>query len=77
LPALQDVAAGLTTLSWGVIGIYDLVSDSGYRCNGVVTSLVKFLEQWRHKEYCNMLYLQVESTNAAAFGLYQKLRFTT
>ncbi|MFT6401102.1 MAG: hypothetical protein ACJA2D_000408 [Pseudohongiellaceae bacterium] len=30
-----------------------------------------------HKEYCKMLYLQVESTNATAFGLYQKLSFTT
>jgi ribosomal protein S18 acetylase RimI-like enzyme len=42
-----------------------------------VRSLLKFPERLGQKEYGKMLYLQVESTNAAALGLYQKFSLIT
>jgi hypothetical protein len=76
-PALQDIAIEFVTLNGCAIGAYDWATDSGYRCKGVVTSLLKSPERLGQKEYTKMLYLQVDSTNAAALGLYQKFGFIT
>jgi len=50
-PALQDVATEFATLGGYAIGVYDWVPDSGYRCKGLATSLLKSQERLGKKEY--------------------------
>lgn len=72
----EIIATGFATLSGCAVGIYGLATHVNYQRQGVATGLLKSLEKWGQRFNAKMLYLQVESSNAAALGLYQKLGFT-
>lgn len=72
----EIIATGYATLSGQAIGIYGLATHASHQRQGLASGLLKSLELWGKKLSGKTLYLQVESSNATALGLYQKFGFT-
>lgn len=71
----QTVAAGLAVYERGYIGLFDIVTNPGFRRQGWGKRLVIELLKWGKSQGAETAYLQVLSTNSAALQLYAGLGF--
>jgi ribosomal protein S18 acetylase RimI-like enzyme len=69
------VACGLGVLEEEYMGIFNIVTDPGYRNQGFGEQMVLHLLNWGQQNGAKYAYLQVLLDNAPALRLYQKLRF--
>ena len=68
---------GLGVYEDGRLGVFNMITDSRYRRQGVATAVVHRLAQWGQGQGAKQVYLQVMENNAPAKDLYQGLGFTT
>jgi len=71
----QVIACGLGVLQSGYIGLFDIVTDSGFRNHGYGQQLVKSILAWGKQNGAQKAYLQVMLNNAPALKLYSKIGF--
>ncbi len=69
------VACGLGVVQDGHIGLYDIVTDAGWRRQGYGERLMRSLLGWGRSQGAHTAYLQVMLNNAPALRLYAKLGF--
>jgi len=69
------IACGLGVLQSGYIGLFDIVSDGGFRNRGYGRQLVKNILMWGKQNGAQKAYLQVMLNNAPALHLYSKIGF--
>jgi RimJ/RimL family protein N-acetyltransferase len=70
------VACGLGVLQSGHIGLFDIVTDKGFRNQGYGSKIVKSILTWGKYRGAKNAYLQVMLNNASALYLYSKIGFT-
>jgi GNAT superfamily N-acetyltransferase len=70
---IVGVGYGVREKEW--VGLFSLVTLDGYRRAGVATSINVALAEWGKMHGANKCYLQVESRNEPALGLYGKMGF--
>lgn len=73
--AEEVVACGLGVLEGNYMGIFDIVTDTNYRKQGLGEQLMLNLLHWGKSEGATYAYLQVVQTNQPALHLYEKLGF--
>lgn len=71
----KPVACGIGIVEHGYIGLYDIVTDSGYRNRGIGEQLVLHLLQWGKQNGAETGYLLVVQDNVPANRLYDKIGF--
>lgn len=69
----DDVAVGIAVEGDGIVGLFCLAVDPLRRREGLGTALVRALLA---RSSASIAYLQVESSNAPAIGLYERLGFS-
>lgn len=70
---LADAAVGIAVESDGLVGLFCLAVDPARRREGLGTGLVRALLA---RSKASVAYLQVESSNAPAIGVYERLGFS-
>lgn len=68
-------ATAMAVLSGSALGIYGVATRGNKQRQGLATRLIAQLLDWGRAQGASYAYLQVESANAAAIKLYQKLGF--
>lgn len=68
-------AVGLAVITSGHVGVFDLAVDPHARRRGLATAVVEGLVSWGARTGAATAYLQVETANAPALHLYDKLGF--
>ena len=68
-------AIALGVLERGMVGIYDLVTDTRCRRQGCATQILSTILGWAISNGATSAYLQVMSDNQTALRLYEKLGF--
>jgi xanthine dehydrogenase YagT iron-sulfur-binding subunit len=68
-----DAGVGIAVEGDGLVGLFCLAVDPARRRKGIGTALVRALLA---RSRASVAYLQVESSNAAAIGLYERLGFS-
>lgn len=71
----QTVAAGLAVYERGYVGLFDIVTNTEFRRQGLGRRLVIELLKWGQSQGAATAYLQVLTTNSAALQLYTRLGF--
>jgi len=71
----RRVAAGIAVIESGWVGMFGIVTDTSMRCRGLGRRLTRSLANAGFEAGANKAYLQVESDNDAALGLYGSLGF--
>jgi N-acetylglutamate synthase len=71
------VGAGQVALEGELAGIYDLITEAACRRRGIATAIVNELLLWAWNHGATRAYLQVDSANAPALGVYRKFGFAT
>lgn len=71
----QVVACGLGVLQAGYIGLYDIVTDAGFRRQGFGERIVRDLLTWGKRQGAHTAYLQVMADNTPALQLYEKIGY--
>jgi N-acetylglutamate synthase len=71
----QPVALAMAVSERGMAEIGSVVVDAGHRGQGHGRRLMHGLMGWAAEAGCHSAYLQVESTNAVAIGMYGSLGF--
>jgi GNAT superfamily N-acetyltransferase len=71
----QPAACGMGVVDRGLFGLFDLVTDPGYRRRGYGSQLIAGLIGWARDYRTTTCYLQVTQQNHAARTLYEKLGF--
>lgn len=71
----QVVACGLGVLQAGSIGLYDIVTDAGFRRQGYGERIVRDLLTWGKQRGAHTAYLQVMADNPPALRLYEKIGY--
>jgi ribosomal protein S18 acetylase RimI-like enzyme len=69
----DDAAVGIAVESDGLVGLFCLAVDPARRREGLGTGLVRALLA---RSRASVAYLQVESSNAPAIGMYERLGFS-
>ncbi|MGN6871418.1 MAG: GNAT family N-acetyltransferase [Solirubrobacteraceae bacterium] len=69
----DDAAVGIAVEDDGIVGLFCLAVDPAHRRGGLGTAMVRALLA---RSAASVAYLQVESSNAPAIGLYERLGFT-
>jgi ribosomal protein S18 acetylase RimI-like enzyme len=69
----DDVAVGIAVEDDGIVGLFCLAVDPARRRGGLGTAMVRALLA---RSAASIAYLQVESSNAPAIGLYERLGFS-
>ena len=70
------VACGLGVLQSGYIGLFDIVTDPGFRRHGYGQQVVHSIMEWGKENGAKTAYLQVMLNNPPALRLYAKLGYT-
>jgi ribosomal protein S18 acetylase RimI-like enzyme len=70
------VACGLGVLQSGYIGLFDIVTDPGFRRRGNGQQVVHSIMAWGKENGAKTVYLQVMLNNPPALRLYAKLGYT-
>ena len=68
------VALGVRERGW--VGVFSMKTHPAHRRRGVARALLRDLARWGEEGGANRMYLQVESDNDAARGLYERTGFT-
>ncbi len=68
-------ACGLGVLQAGYIGLYDIVTDAGFRRLGYGERIVRDLLTWGKRQGAHTAYLQVMADNTPALRLYGKVGY--
>ncbi|WP_339316060.1 GNAT family N-acetyltransferase [Paenibacillus sp. FSL R10-2734] len=68
-------ACGLGVLQNGYIGLFDIITSSDYRRQGMAEQLLLTLLHWGKAQGATTAFLQVVQANAGASALYDKLGF--
>ncbi|MBN1887451.1 MAG: GNAT family N-acetyltransferase [Thermoflexales bacterium] len=69
------IACGLSVVQDGFVGLFDIVTDAGFRNRGFGQQLVHELLAWAKAQGAHTAYLQVMLNNPPALRLYAKLGF--
>jgi N-acetylglutamate synthase len=69
-------AIGVAVIDGTWVGLYDVISDPEQRRRGHAARLTETMLAWAAARGAERSYLQVESTNAPALALYDRLGFT-
>ena len=69
------IACGVGVIQHPFIGLYDIVTQEGYRKQGFGEQLVLHLLQWGRLQGATQSFLQVLQQNEPAMRLYQKLGY--
>jgi ribosomal protein S18 acetylase RimI-like enzyme len=69
------IACGLSVVQDGFAGLFDIVTDAGFRNRGFGQQLVLGLLAWAREQGAHTAYLQVMLNNPPALRLYVKLGF--
>lgn len=72
----QIVACGLGVFEQDMIGLFDIIVESGFRGKGYAKRIVDGILLWAKKEGAKLAYLQVMVENKTALALYTRLGFT-
>jgi N-acetylglutamate synthase len=70
-------AMGRGTVTDGYLGLFAIETVPAARRRGLAQEVIGALARWAAEAGARTAYLQVESTNAAAIALYEKLGFRT
>jgi ribosomal protein S18 acetylase RimI-like enzyme len=73
---LGDLGVGLAVCERGWAGLFCVATAARARRRGIANHVVHALTTWAVERGARRLYLQVESANAAAHGLYERAGFT-
>lgn len=73
----RAVACGQVALDDGLAGIYDMVTSTELRGQGIGTRLIRALLCWARGQRATHAFLQVSADNAAALAVYRKFGFST
>lgn len=73
-PPLLSMARGTVTRSW--LGLFHVETVPAARRQGLGRAAVGALARWGRQRAATRAYLQVESDNEAAIGLYESIGFT-
>jgi ribosomal protein S18 acetylase RimI-like enzyme len=68
------VALGVRERGW--VGVFSMKTHPAHRRRGVARALLRDFAQWGEGGGANRMYLQVETDNDAARGLYERAGFT-
>lgn len=68
-------ACGLGVIQNGYMGLYDIITDSEYRRQGMAEQLLLALLHWGKSQGARTSFLQVVQANTGALALYDKLGF--
>ncbi|QHW34290.1 GNAT family N-acetyltransferase [Paenibacillus rhizovicinus] len=68
-------ACGLAVIEGDYVGLYDIVTASSFRNQGIGERLILHMLQWAGKNGASRSYLQVVQNNAPANRLYAKLKY--
>ena len=68
------VALGVRERGW--VGVFSMKTHPAHRRRGVAQALLRDLARWGEDGAADQMYLQVETANAAARGLYERAGFT-
>jgi hypothetical protein len=71
----QWVACGLGVLERGWFGLFDIVTHTAYRRQGLATDLISGMFTWAQSNGAENSYLQVMENNPPALKLYDKLGY--
>jgi len=71
----QAVACGQVIITDGYAGLFDLVTDTAFRRQGLGRQMVQGLLNWAVQNGAKGAYLQVLGENVPARGLYKKMGF--
>lgn len=71
----RNVACGLGVLQSGYIGLFDIVTDPGFRKRGYGYQVVNSILDWGKQNGAQTGYLQVMLDNIPALRLYSKIGF--
>jgi GNAT superfamily N-acetyltransferase len=71
------VGAGQIALEDDLAGLYDVITESASQGRGIATAIVNELLLWAWNHGATRAYLQVDSANAPALGVYRKFGFAT
>jgi len=71
------VGAGQIALEGELAGVYDLITEAACQRRGIATAIVNDLLLWAWNHGATRAYLQVDSGNAPALGVYRKFGFET
>jgi ribosomal protein S18 acetylase RimI-like enzyme len=74
--AADDLGVGLAVCERGWAGLFCVATAASARRRGIASHVVHALTTWAVEHGARRLYLQVESTNAAAHALYERAGFT-
>ena len=69
------IACGMGVVEDGHVGLFDLVTDAGFRNRGYGRQLLFDLLEWGQRRGARTAYLQVMLNNAPALHLYAKVGF--
>lgn len=69
------VACGLGVLEDEWLGLYDIVTDAGYRNRGIANQMILNMLHWGKAKGATHSYLAVVADNAPAWHLYAKLGY--
>ncbi|MBD3407786.1 MAG: GNAT family N-acetyltransferase [Candidatus Lokiarchaeota archaeon] len=71
---ITSLAMGVLREDW--VGLFSVTTDPNYRRTGGATAVTRSIADWAKRHGAKKAYLQVESDNAPALAMYQKLGFT-
>lgn len=72
----NPISCAMGVINDETIGIYGVATAASCRGQGHAAALIELLQQWAFEKDASYAYLQVESANVAARGLYSKLGFS-
>lgn len=73
----RAVATGQVAIDQDLAGIYDMVTESASRGNGLATLIVNALLAWAAQRGAKHAFLQVNDDNAQALAVYRRFGFAT
>lgn len=73
--AEQPVACAIGIVDSEYMGIYDVITGTAYRRQGLARAMLYHLMQWAKEQGATYAYLHVGEHNEVAIGLYRKLGF--
>lgn len=73
----RKAVCGMGVLDGKFFGLFDIVTDSAVRRQGLAARLVLGMHAWAREKGAATAYLQVIKSNEGAVALYEKLGYTT